>query len=417
MHYVTIFLYFLILLVIGGLAARRVRNLGDYYVGGKRLGYWVVVFSARASGESAWLYLGLTGLGAFVGLRGLWVVVGECLGVGIAWFFMATPFKQATDRFGSITVPDYLVSRFADTTRSERTGVWLRVVSAGLLSVFVTIYVSAQIDATGTAFENFLDWNYYVGAVFGFVIVVAYTSWGGFVAVAWSDLLQGFLMLVGLAVLPIAAVLSMPPGTSLVEELAGMGEGLLSLWGPGGASLSNVLIIVSYLAIGLGFLGSPQVFVRFMSIRDAGEIRAGRWIAIAFTVITDTGAVLAGLFGRYLVVGADDDPEALFGAGTVLGPSGQNVLPLMVEQLFPSLVVGFYIAAVLAATMSTIDSLLVVASSSLTRDVYQKILKPDVSDERLFRLSRRVTVGLAAVALCLSLTVAVAVRDAPSSGS
>ena len=406
MQYVTIILYFLVLLLIGVLAARRVRNLADYYVGGKRLGYWVVVFSARASGESAWLYLGLTGLGAFVGLRALWVVVGECLGVGIAWFLMAAPFKRATDLHGSITVPDYLVSRFGGTTSSRRAATSLRLLAAGILSVFVTIYVSAQIDATGTAFENFLDWNYYAGAVFGFVIVVAYTSWGGFLAVAWSDLLQGLLMLVGLVLLPAAALLKVPPGTDLLGELAAMEDGLMSLWGPGGGSLSNAFIIVSYLAIGLGFLGSPQVFVRFMSIRDASQIRAGRWIAIAFTLLTDTGAVLAGLFGRYLVAPADGDPNTIFGAGTLLGPSGQNVLPLMVEHLFPSIVVGFYIAAVLAATMSTIDSLLVVASSAITRDVYQQALNPDVSDRSLFRLSRRVTLALAALALCLSLTVA-----------
>ena len=113
MQYLIIFVYFGILLLIGVTASRRIHNLSDYYVGGKNLGYWVVAFSARASGESAWLYLGLTGLGAMVGMRALWVVAGEILGVGIAWFCMAAPFKRATDAYGSITIPDYLVSRFA----------------------------------------------------------------------------------------------------------------------------------------------------------------------------------------------------------------------------------------------------------------------------------------------------------------
>jgi sodium/proline symporter len=406
--YAVIIAYFAILLVIGAVASRRIVNLTDYYVGGKRLGYWVVAFSARASGESAWLYLGLTGLGAFVGMRAMWVVLGECLGVGVAWFLMARPFKRATDKYGSITVPDYLVSRFSTPgdPQSARWGVVLRLVAAAALSFFVTIYVSAQIDATGKAFESFLNWNYFVGAAFGFAIVVIYTLSGGFVAVAWSDLFQGLLMLAGLVLLPIAALASVPEGQSVWTGLEQMQSGLTSLWGPGGATLENALIIVAYLAIGLGFLGSPQVFVRFMSIRDEGQILAGRWVAILFTLLTDGGAVLAGMFGRYLLSPPGAEPKSLFGDGALLGPSGENILPLMVHELFPAAIVGFYIAAVLAATMSTIDSLLVVASSAMVRDVYQQNFVPKANTATLTRLSRWVTLGMSVAALALALTIA-----------
>jgi sodium/proline symporter len=405
MIYAAICVYFGILLLIGVLASRRIHDLADYYVGGKRLGYWVVAFSARASGESAWLYLGLTGLGAMVGVRAMWVVVGEFLGVGIAWFLMAAPFKRATDRYGSITVPDYLVSRFSATGQAPRAALILRLAAAVALSLFVTIYVSAQIDATGTAFENFLGWDYFAGAIVGFVIVVIYTFSGGFVAVAWSDLFQGLLMLVGLVMLPVAALLMISSGTNVRAQLETMQSGLTSLWGPGGASIENAFIIVGYLAIGLGFLGSPQVFVRFMSIRDEGQIRSGRWVAIAFTVLTDAGAVLAGLFGRCLIA-PQGEADVLFGPGAMLGPGGQNILPLTVERLFPPVMVGFYIAAVLAATMSTIDSLLVVASSAVMRDVYQQNFHPNISAARLTQLSRRVTLALSAVALALAISIA-----------
>jgi sodium/proline symporter len=404
MLYAVILAYFAILLMIGVIASRRIHNLADYYVGGKQLGYWVVAFSARASGESAWLYLGLTGLGAMVGMRGMWVVAGECLGVAIAWFCLAAPFKRATDEFGSITIPDYLVSRFTTPGQSPRLAQVLRLTAAVALTLFVTIYVSAQIDATGTAFESFLDWNYFAGAVFGFLIVVVYTLSGGFVAVAWSDLFQGLLMLVGLVVLPVAAFLSIN-SSDIWNQLESMQTGLTSLWGPGGASIENVFIIVGYLAIGLGFLGSPQVFVRIISIRDEDEIRRGRWVAIAFTLLTDAGAVLAGLFGRSLL-SSTNAATSLFGSGSLLGPGGQNVLPLTVEYLFPPIIVGLYIAAVLSATMSTIDSLLVVASSAVTRDVYQQSFRPDTDAERLTRLSRWVTLALAIVALAVALTVA-----------
>jgi sodium/proline symporter len=405
MIYAVIIAYFAVLLVIGVVASRQIHSLSDFYVGGKRLGYWVVAFSARASGESAWLYLGLTGLGAMVGIRAMWVVVGEFLGVAVAWFFMAAPFKRATDRYESITVPDYLVSRFTSSNSTSRSAIILRLTAATALSLFVTIYVSAQIDATGTAFETFLDWNYFAGAIFGFLIVVVYTLAGGFVAVAWSDLFQGLLMLVGLVMLPIAAFIVLSGETNVWSQLESMQPGLTSLWGPGGASAENVFIIVGYLAIGLGFLGSPQVFVRFMSIRDEEQIRRGRWVAIAFTVLTDAGAVLAGLFGRCLIA-RDADAAKLFGLGATLGPGGQNILPLTVEHLFPPIVVGLYIAAVLAATMSTIDSLLVVASSAITRDVYQQTIRPGVETARLTRLSRWITLSLSLVALALALTIA-----------
>ena len=392
MEYVVIACYFAVLLAIGAAAARRVRNLADYYVGGKRLGYWVVAFSARASGESAWLYLGLTGLGALVGARAFWVVVGEVVGVAIAWFFMARPFKSATDRFDSITVPDYLASRFGGPGE-ERSARALRLIAAAALVLFVTIYVSAQIDATGKAFSSFLDWNYHLGAIVGFGIVVAYTLSGGFVAVSWSDLFQGILMLVGLSALPVAAWLLLAPQPGAEGGLSALGDEFTSLWGAGGASLTNALIIVSYLGIGLGFLGSPQVFVRFISIRDEGEIRAGRWVAIAFTLITDGCAVLSGMLGHALLVGAGGDFSAL------LGPNGERVLPELVAAVFPPVIVGLYVAAVLAAIMSTIDSLLLVASSAVTRDVYQQIWRPELRTEALTGLSRRVTLALAVLAL------------------
>jgi sodium/proline symporter len=402
MLYVVILVYFAILLAIGVVASRRVRDLDDYYVGGKGLGYWVVAFSARASGESAWLYLGLTGLGALVGARASWIVLGELTGVAIAWFLMAGPFKRATDRWESITVPDYLVSRFS-TPGYERPAQALRLVAAVALSLFVTIYVSAQIDATGKAFNAFLEWNYYTGALVGFGIVVAYTLSGGFLAVAWSDLLQGLMMLLGLCVLPVAAIIALAGGPELAGGMAGLADGFTSLWGAGGPSLSNLLIIAGYLAIGIGFMGSPQIFVRFMAIRDESEIRKGRWVAIAFTILTDGCAVLAGMLGRALLVGSSGEAEF----ASILGAGGEQVLPEMVAQLFPPVIVGLYIAAVLAAIMSTIDSLLLVASSAVTRDVYQKMLRPDLLHEPLTSLSRVVTLALALLALGIALGVSI----------
>jgi len=403
-QYVVLCLYFLVLLGIGVVASRRVGDLSDYFVAGKKLGYWVVSFSARATGESAWLLLGLTGMGAAAGVSAFWVVVGEVIGVTISWFVLAPPFKAQSDAYGSITVPDYLVSRFEERGASERSTTVLRALAAGSLALFVTIYVSAQIDATGKAFESFLAWNYYTGAFIGFGIVVVYTFAGGFFAVAWSDLFQGLLMLLGLVALPLGALAVIPDVSAVWNQMSRIDPGLTSIWGSNGFGLSGILVVISFLAIGLGFLGSPQVFVRFMSLRRSDDLRRGRWVAVVYTILTDGCAVLAGIFGRYLLVGDG-------GLESRLGISGEAVLPELAAHLFPAIIVGLYVAAVLAAIMSTIDSLLVVASSAVTRDFYQQIFHPTAGNKQLTRLSRVVTLLLAATALLISVAVSVLSPD------
>jgi len=397
--YIILFLYFSVLFLIGYFASKRIKTTEDYYVGGKKLNFWVVAFSARATGESAWLLLGLTGLGAMVGISAFWVVIGEVIGVTISWFFMAEKFKKLTDKYNSITIPDYLVSRFKSTTHT------LRIVAATALSLFVVIYVSAQIDATGSAFESFLGWNYFIGAIVGFLIVLAYIFTGGFVAVAWSDVFQGLIMLIGLVALPVVAYFSISSDVSIAHALTKLDPSFLNIWGEGGFSTINLFTILGFLLIGLGFMGSPQLFIRFMSIKNTAEIKKGRWVAIMFTIITDSCAVLIGIFGRYLLTSIDANPE------TILGNGAQNVLPLLVERVMPITLIGIYIAAVLSAIMSTIDSLLVVASSAISRDFYQQIFKPNKTEEQLAKTSRLITLILAVFALIIAMLVAVAVPE------
>ena len=386
--------YFLVLFLIGIFSARRIKDLKDYYVGGKKLGFWVVAFSTRATGESAWLLLGLTGLGAVAGVSGYWVMGGEIIGVSIAWFLMAKPFKRLSDRYDSITIPDYLASRFKASSHL------LRIIAATSLSVFVVIYVSAQIDATGSAFEAFLGLNYYAGALLGFGVVVLYIFFGGFVAVAWSDLFQGLLMFFGLVGLPFVAFFFLDKGP-VVERMGQIDPGLLNIWGGGGLTALNLDTILGYFLIGLGFMGSPQIFVRFMSIKNEEEINKGRWVAVVYTFLTDAAAITIGILGRYLFTDIGTDPEA------ALGNNGQDVLIHLVEHVMPLTFIGLYIAVVLAAIMSTIDSLLVVSSSAVVRDFYQQIFRPESIHENLTGFSRIVTLLMALAALGIALTVAV----------
>ncbi len=387
-------IYFAILFLIGVVASKRVKGVSDFYVGGKKLGYWAVAFSARATGESGWLLLGLTGMGAMAGFSAYWVVAGELLGVAVSWFFMAKRFKRATDKYDSVTIPDYLESRFKSTTHT------LRKISATALSLFVIIYVSAQIDATGKAFESLLDINYYTGALLGFLIVLAYITFGGFVAAVWSDFFQGILMFLGLVLLPIVAWWTIGSGEDIIGGLKAIDPKLLSVWGGSDDIWMTVFTILGFAMIGLGFLGSPQVYVRFMSVKNEQEINKGRWVAIIFTLLTDAAAVTIGLLGRYLFTKAGQDPEA------ILGGAGEDVLIVMINNLMPLTIIAVYIAIILSAIMSTIDSLLIVASSAITRDFYQQIYKPKVNEKGMAKISRTVTFLMAVFALGIALWVA-----------
>lgn len=369
--------------------------MSDFYVGGKNMGFWAVAFSARATGESGWLLIGLTGMGALAGMSGYWVVLGEVLGVFISWFFMAKLFKRKSDSYDAITIPDYLQSHFKSTTNT------LRILSASVLSIFVIIYVSSQIDATGIAFESLLGMNYFAGALLGFGIVLVYIFIGGFVAAVWSDMFQGLLMFFGLVLLPIVVWFSMDHGQGIISGLNSIDPALTDIWGGHEDVWMNVFTILGFSMIGLGFLGSPQVYVRFMSIRNEEEIDKGKWVAIAFTFLTDAAAVTIGILARVLFTKSGQDPEAIFGIGAT------DVLKLMTENFLPYVLVAIYVAIVLSAIMSTIDSLLIIASSAITRDFYQKIFHPEIKDEDLTKLSRIVTIVMALIALAIAMTIAI----------
>tara|TARA_R110002073_G_scaffold147687_3_gene300688 strand:- start:378 stop:1928 length:1551 start_codon:yes stop_codon:yes gene_type:complete len=394
MKLVAIGLYAGILVLIGYFASKKMHNIRDYFASGKNLGFFNVAFSARATGESAWLLLGLTGMGYAVGAKAFWVVLGEMIGVGGAWILMSRRFKRLTDRYDSVTVPDYLESRLRDS------GHWLRLIAAGSLVIFVPIYAGAQVFATGGAFHAFLDWDHYVGAAVGFGVVMLYITQGGFTAVVWSDVFQGSLMVIGLIALPLVILNHVGTFDGITTAVSAVDPHLLTLHGPGkegpstgGWTTSTIISIIGLAAIGIGFFGSPQVFVRFISMKNTKQILPGTITALTWTLLADSGAVLVGLFGRAVFT-----PENL-------GGLNDKILPHASLELLPAFFAGIFIAMVLSAIMSTIDSLLIVASSAGVRDYWQKTRHPDMSDERLMSLSRKVTIALSLVSFAIGIGI------------
>ncbi|MFC2170183.1 sodium/proline symporter [Acidobacteriota bacterium] len=375
--------YFLILVCIGIFSRKESDSVGGYYAAGKKLRYWIVSFSTNATGESSWLLLGLSGMGYVFGVHALWVMAGEVLGVAFAWIFMARRFKVYTDKYASITIPDYLEDRFNDTRHI------MRIISAIILIPMVTSYVAAQLTASGKAFKSFLHIDYVTGIIFGLIIILFYTVVGGITAVARADFFHGILMLMGLIALPVVAIIHCGGFGPLVETLQNIDPNLLKLSGPTGFNIAGIISIIGFLGIGLPFMGSPQLFVRYLAARDQKELILGKYVAIIFILIVDTGAVLTGMAGRALFSSLEDQ---------------EYVLPAIATELFPSLLTGLFIAIVLAAIISTVDSLLILLSSSVIRDVYQKIFRPDAPQKRLVFMGKILTVIVGISAFWFSLS-------------
>ncbi|MYG48505.1 MAG: hypothetical protein F4164_03830 [Gemmatimonadales bacterium] len=324
----VVVVYLLFLLVIGVWGGKESHDVKGYYAAGKKLPSWVLAFSSNATGESAWLLLGLTGIGYALGMHALWVVLGEVLGVALAWAFVARPFKAFTDRYGSITVPDYLEDRFRDKTHS------FRIVGAVIVLSMVAFYVGAQLTATGKAFDSFLGTGYGVGVGLGLAVVLFYTVVGGFKAVAYSDFAQGVLMFACLLVLPFVGIgavggwgalmdgLRAAAPLAVFEGLQASGPDLLRLGGGLGVTPLGIASAAGFVGVGLAFLGAPQLLARFLAARDQREIRKAGPIAVGCIIVFDMGAVFTGMAARVLFPALADpvDRPPRHGRGTPARP-------------------------------------------------------------------------------------------------
>lgn len=374
--------YGIVLFAIGLWSRRESGTVAGYYVANKRLPAWVIAFSNNATGESAWLLLGLTGMGYAVGFHALWVGVGEVLGVALGWLLVAPRFKAATDVYESITVPDYLTARFRDRSHVFR---WLGLV---VILTMVTAYTAAQLTAMGKAFDGFLGTSYQTGTLIGLGFILFYTTVGGFKAVAYSDLVQGLMMFGGLLVMPFIGFAAAGGWDSVMAELRAQDPALLSLMGAQGLTLPAIVSAVGFVAVGLAFLGAPQLLVRWISARDRTQIVRGGWIAITCMVVFDLGAIFTGIAGRALIPGLADS---------------EAILPQMTVALMPAVFIGLFLVIVLAASMSTVDSLLILVSSSVARDVVQNVFGPAMTERRIARIGQASTVAIGLAALAFAM--------------
>ena len=377
---IVLLVYLGILAALAVWSRRETHTLSGFYLAGKKLPFWVVAFSTNATGESGWLLLGLSGMGYLVGAQAYWVVVGEIVGIGLSWWLLSRRLKALGDQTDSITVPDVLTAKFEDRWHL------VRGVSVLIILVMVTTYVTAQMVATGKAFSGFLGIGYETGVILGAAIIIGYTFVGGYKAVSYSDVVQGVLMLLGLIAVPTAAVIASGGVGEVREALALQDPALLDMLDFG--STPAWIGIASFVAVGLPFIGVPQLLIRYMSARDDGEIRKARIMSMIVLFIFTFGAVTAGVAGRALYPGLEDS---------------ETIFPVISNNLFPPVISGVLLVVVLSAIMSTVDSLLLLASSAAVRDTYQKIMGSTDSDQRLSSYGKVVTIIIGVLALVLGI--------------
>jgi sodium/proline symporter len=348
-------LYLLAVVSIGALAARRAgRDEGEFYLGGRRMSEFVVALSAVVSGRSAWLMMGMVGATFLYGVSMAWFLPGYILMELFLFLFAARRIRHFTERRDGVTFLDYLGDRFGD-----RSGA-LRVAAGVVIVVFFTAYVGAQLKAGQVMFAEIFDWKRVLpGIAVVTAIVGIYTVLGGFRAVSITDVVQAVLMILGLVVLPVVGFIKAGgPSAAWTKlgEIAAVDK--FSLLGIG--SLAGV---VSGLGIGLGSPGNPHIIVRYMSIDRPDRLRTAALVGTLWNVLLGWGAVFTGLAAR-----------ALYSPETLPDPNNQAFVH-MATDLFPPFLAGLMLAALLAAIMSTADSQLLVTSSSITRDIYEKVVR------------------------------------------
>ncbi|PAF47591.1 sodium/proline symporter [Helicobacter sp. 12S02634-8] len=377
----TFVIYSLIMLYIGFYFYRRNETTEDYFLGNRTMGPFISALSAGASDMSGWLLMGLPGALYIGGLAQSYIAIGLSIGALINWSFIAKRLRVYTSVIAnSITIPDYFETRFSDDKHI------LRLLSAFVILIFFTIYISSGLVSGAKLFEATFGIKYSYALIVGTIIIVAYTFFGGYKAVCWTDLIQGLLMMGALVVVPCVMLYHLGGFSEAVSLVREIKPEALSF----GTGVSAVGIISS-LAWGLGYFGQPHILVRFMSIRSTREIPTATTIGISWMVISLFGACLMGFLGIAYIVKFDvslNDPEKIF--------------IVMSQLLFNPWIAGILLSAILAAIMSTASSQLLVSSSTIAEDFYRKIFNKEASTKLVMIFSRIAVLLVACVAFFIS---------------
>lgn len=380
-------LYFLLMLGIGFFFFFKAKssNEKDYFLGGRKMGPWVTAMSAQASDMSAWLLMGLPGSILAFGLGQAWIGIGLAIGTALNWIIVAKRLRKFSKAAGdSITFPQYLSNRFATSSPL------LKIICAVIFLISFTIYVASGFSAGASVFtELFPALSPKLALIIFAAIILVYTFLGGFKAVCWTDFFQGLLMIVALVAVPIVVVFAKNLDQSALSNVYSYVEGGEEVKCVFTANVFSASWqeVISGLGWGLGYFGMPHILVRFMSIEKPSMVKKSAVVAIIWVVISLVAAIFIAYLGRMTI-----------GEELLTDGNQKLVFVRLARTLFPSFIAGILLAAIIAASMSTADSQLLVASSSFTSDIYKPIFRKNASDKELLWIGRIVVIIVAVIA-------------------
>lgn len=405
--FIAMSFYVAVVIGIGVYYAKRASESSDnYLIGGRSLGPWVVAMGAEASDMSGWLLMGLPGVAYYFGLSdALWTAIGLGVGTYLNWLFVAKRLRKYSHVAGdAITIPDFLSNRFKENKKVIMT------IAALFILIFFSVYAASCFVTVGKLFSALFGIKYVYMMIAGALFVVIYTFIGGFLAESASDFMQGIIMFIALAAVLIAGI-SAAGGVSAIVLNAKAIPGFFEFFGIaqptlvggvqqveagkplfGEAGKYGLLTIISTLSWGLGYFGMPQVLLKFMAIKKSSDLKLSRRIAIIWVAISLTAAVAIGIIGRML-----------FPIGLLTQSASENIFILMATNFFPPLFAGVVMAGILAATISSSDSYLLIAASAFSKNIYQGIMKKEASDKAVLYVSRITLLTIALIAMIIAL--------------
>ena len=388
----AILIYFILVLTIGFIYAKRSNSsTSEYFLGGRKVGPWFTALSAEASDMSGYLLMGMPGLAYFTGAADVgWTAIGLAVGTYLNWLLVARRLRKYSAANDSITVPGFYSNRFHDRKNTVGT------IAAVIILIFFSVYTGSCFVTCGKLFNSLFGWDYSLMMVFGAIIVFLYTMVGGYLSVVATDFVQGCLMFFALAVVVIGSI-TMAGGVQNTVAFLSDIPGYLSMTATaapvlgadglqvvqdgqplfGGAQTYGVLTIISTLSWGLGYFGMPQVLVRFMGIRDDAEIKTSRRIAIVWVIISMFSAVMIGIIGRYLI------PTRL-----LTQSAAESIFIVLSQMLLPSFLCGLVVSGILAASMSSASSYLLITGSSVAENIFRAVFKKNATDDQVLIVSR-----------------------------
>lgn len=405
---IAMIIYMAVVIVIGVLFAKRANKSSEnYFLGGRSLGPWVTAMSAEASDMSGWLLMGLPGVAYWCGLAdAAWTAIGLAIGTYLNWLIVSKRLRRYSIRANnSITLPEFFSNRFREKNKVIMT------LAALFILIFFTVYAASCFVTCGKLFSTLFGAPYIAMMIVGAIFVLIYTILGGFLAESASDFMQALVMIVALAVVVIIGVVN-AGGFGAVIDNAREIPGFLDFFGIATPSLNDakeqivnagkpvfdvageysVLSICSCLAWGLGYFGMPQVLLRFMAIRREDELKRSRRIAMIWVIISLAVAVFIGIIGRQV-----------FPTEHLTKSAAENIFITMSTNFLPPILAGFVMAGILAATISSSDSYLLIAASAVAKNIFQGVVKKDANDKQVMWVTRITLLVIAIIAIVIAL--------------